>query len=217
MTGPVGGRALNGTGEGGGGHGQGIGLGSVGTIGSGAGTGGGIGFGPDDGELWSWATCGASGTGYRRGGVTVWEQTFVSRGCLGYGHGIGHGSGLGGPLGWGRATDAPRLRLSLRNETPKVTGHLPPEVIQRVVRQNHGRMRACYQEGLVKNPGLGGRVSVRFVIARDGSVPHASNAGSDLPDTQVTACVVRAFYGLSFPAPEGGIVTVTYPLLLTSA
>jgi hypothetical protein len=27
-------------------------------------------------------------------------------------------------------------------------------------------------------------------------------------------CVVKAFYGLSFPKPEGGIVTVSYPIML---
>jgi hypothetical protein len=27
---------------------------------------------------------------------------------------------------------------------------------------------------------------------------------------------VRAFYGLSFPQPEGGIVTVTYPISFSS-
>ena len=27
-------------------------------------------------------------------------------------------------------------------------------------------------------------------------------------------CVVKAFYGLSFPKPEGGIVTVSYPIIL---
>jgi hypothetical protein len=33
-----------------------------------------------------------------------------------------------------------------------------------------------------------------------------------MSDPAVSACVVRAFYGLSFPQPEGGIVTVTYPI-----
>jgi len=53
-----------------------------------------------------------------------------------------------------------------------------------------------------------------FVIGRDGSVSNVGNGGSDLPDSGVVSCVLSAFYGLSFPQPEGGIVTVVYPIML---
>ena len=39
--------------------------------------------------------------------------------------------------------------------------------------------------------------------------------GGDLPDGNVVSCVTRAFYGLSFPQPEGGIVKVTYPIMFS--
>ena len=94
-----------------------------------------------------------------------------------------------------------------------MNGRLPPEVIQRIVRQNYGRFRLCYENGLRNNPNLQGRVSVRFVIGRDGAVSNVGNAGSDLPDPAVVSCVTRAYYGLSFPQPEGGIVTVVYPIM----
>jgi hypothetical protein len=97
----------------------------------------------------------------------------------------------------------------------QVSGRLPPEVIQRIVRQNFGRFRLCYENGLRNNPNLQGRVSVRFVIGRDGAVGSVGNGGSDMPDGGVVSCVVRAFYGLSFPQPEGGIVTVTYPIMFS--
>jgi hypothetical protein len=96
-----------------------------------------------------------------------------------------------------------------------VSGRLPAEVIQRVVRQNFGRFRACYENGLRNNPSLSGRVAVRFVIGHDGDVSNVANGGSDLPDAGVVSCVTRAFYGLSFPHPENGIVTVTYPIVFS--
>jgi hypothetical protein len=96
-----------------------------------------------------------------------------------------------------------------------VNGRLPSEVIQRIVRQNYGRFRLCYENGLRGNPSLQGRVSVRFVIGRDGSVSNVGNSGSDLPDQSVVQCVVRSYYGLSFPEPENGIVTVVYPIVFT--
>jgi hypothetical protein len=96
-----------------------------------------------------------------------------------------------------------------------VTGRLPPEVVQRIVRQNFGRFRMCYEQGLAKNPNLEGRVSTRFVINRDGSVAAVFNAGSDLPDSSVQNCVQAAFQGLTFTQPEAGIVTVIYPIMFS--
>jgi TonB family protein len=61
-----------------------------------------------------------------------------------------------------------------------------------------------------------GRVAVRFVIGRDGQVQGAPlDGGSDLPDKAVVSCVLRAFASLSFPEPEGGIVTVVYPVIFS--
>ena len=96
-----------------------------------------------------------------------------------------------------------------------VTGRLPPEVISRIVRQNFGRFRLCYENGLKSNPNLQGRVSVKFVIGKDGSVSTAINSGSDLPDPAVVACIVQIFPKLSFPQPESGIVVVNFPISLS--
>jgi Ca-activated chloride channel family protein len=103
---------------------------------------------------------------------------------------------------------APKVRMGAST----VAGRLPPEVIQRIVRQNFGRFRLCYEQGLTRNPNLSGRVSTRFVIGRDGSVSNVQNSGSDLPDSAVVSCVQSAYYGLSFPEPDGGTVTVTFPI-----
>jgi hypothetical protein len=107
--------------------------------------------------------------------------------------------------------------LQMRPGTTTVSGGLPSEVIQRIVRQNYGRFRLCYQNGLRRNPSLEGRVAVRFVIGRDGVVSHANNGGSDLPDREVVECVIHAYYDLSFPAPDTGIVTVIYPIVFSPA
>jgi hypothetical protein len=135
-------------------------------------------------------------------------------GTLGHGAGTGTGQGFGsghGRLGGSHKTTAPKVRMGATT----VSGRLPPEVIQRIVRQNYGRFRMCYEQGLARNPNLEGRVSVRFVIGRDGSVSNVSNGGSDLPDSGVVGCVISAYYGLSFPQPEGGIVTVVYPIMFS--
>ena len=116
-----------------------------------------------------------------------------------------------GRTGPGHVTKAPSMHPGVTN----VSGHLPPEVVQRIVRQNYGRFRQCYENGLRTNPNLTGRVTARFVIGREGSVASVQNGGSDLPDSSVVSCVVSAFYGLSFPTPEAGIVTVSYPIMFS--
>ena len=98
-----------------------------------------------------------------------------------------------------------------------VNGRLMPELVQWVVRQSFGRLRTCYEAGLQRDPGLEGRISVQFVIDREGAVTMAM-AGSDttLPDREVVRCVTKAYESMSFPKPEGGIVTVVYPVTFTS-
>ncbi len=133
-------------------------------------------------------------------------------GTIGHGAGTGNGQGFGsghGRLGGAHQTRAP----SIRQGATQVNGRLPQEVIQRIVRQNFGRFRLCYENGMRTNPNLAGRVAVKFVIDRSGSVSTASDGGSDLPDQSVVSCVVRGFGNLSFPSPEGGIVTVVYPII----
>ncbi|HEX4516916.1 MAG TPA: AgmX/PglI C-terminal domain-containing protein [Polyangiaceae bacterium] len=129
----------------------------------------------------------------------------------GLGHGIGGGVGAGhGHLDGGHTPGPP----SIRSGATSINGRLPPETIQRVVRENFGRFRACYADALRDDPALEGRVVVKFVIGREGAVETASDAGSDMK-SDVRDCVVRRFGDLSFPQPSGGIVTVVYPLVLT--
>ena len=135
-------------------------------------------------------------------------------GTLGKGAGTGTGQGFGsghGRLGGSHRSSPPQVRMGAVN----VNGRLPPEVIQRIVRQNFGRFRLCYESGLQVNPNLQGRVAVRFVIGKDGSTTNVGNGGSDLPDGGVVSCIVRAFHGLSFPQPDGGVVSVVYPIMLS--
>jgi hypothetical protein len=150
------------------------------------------------------------GAGGKGTGVGLGEIGFGRDAGLGKGDGFGHGLGRLGARG--HQTKSPRIRPAGQTI---VSGRLPPEVIQRIVRQNFGRFRMCYEQGLTRNPNLEGRVEARFVIGRDGAVSNVMNGASDLPDAAVKGCVVSAFYGLSFPAPDGGVVSVTYPIMFS--
>lgn len=92
-------------------------------------------------------------------------------------------------------------------------GRLPPVVIQRIVRASFDKLRRCYQDGLDRDPKLTGLVRVKFVIDTTGAVAAVvADSGSNMPDAAVVGCIVRGFGQLSFPAPEGGMVTVVYPI-----
>jgi hypothetical protein len=142
-------------------------------------------------------------------------------GNLGNGGGTGTGQGIGDGTGGigrgvGKLTEGHKVGSpKIREVGITVGGRLPPEVIQRIVRQNFGRFRACYESGLRSNPSLQGRVGVKFVIDRTGAISLVADGGSDLPDRSVVQCVVRSFASLSFPQPEGGMVTVVYPIMFT--
>ena len=168
-----------------------------------------------NGNMWGSSLDDAAGAGGL--GLSGLEQ-----GGGGKGEGIGIdrirtiGANLGGPGGFNRQFKPRDHKTSapiVRPQGVTTSGRLPAEIIQRTVRQNFGRFRFCYEQALRQNPNLQGRVAVRFVIGRDGSVSQVSNGGSDLPDQNAVSCVVRSFYGMSFPSPENGIVTVTYPIL----
>jgi hypothetical protein len=105
---------------------------------------------------------------------------------------------------------------SLKQGKVEVETGLPPEVVQRIVRQNYGRFRLCYENGLRSNPTLGGSVKTSFTIKSDGSVADAKDAGGDLADKAVHACIVRGFGNLTFPEPEPKkSIKVTYEVNLT--
>jgi hypothetical protein len=97
----------------------------------------------------------------------------------------------------------------------RVAGSLSSDDIRRVIRRHHPRFSFCYESGLRRDPALAGRLEVDFVIGHDGTVVSVRAGKADLKDGDVLSCVVRAFYGITFPAPGAGVVTVSYPLMFS--
>ncbi len=101
-----------------------------------------------------------------------------------------------------------------------VAGSLSREVIRRVVARHHNEVRYCYEQALRNEPDMEGRVTVSWVIQGNGAVmssvvvPSRTNmSGGDVP-----GCVAQAVRRWTFPAPEnGGVVSVTYPFLFSTA
>ncbi|MCC7538947.1 MAG: TonB family protein [Deltaproteobacteria bacterium] len=94
-------------------------------------------------------------------------------------------------------------------------GSLPRDVIQRVIRRNIASVRRCYEQLLLERPDAAGRVTVRFVIGNAGAVQSATVSQSTLGHAETERCVEGAVRRMTFPAPEGGVVTVVYPFVFS--
>jgi hypothetical protein len=135
------------------------------------------------------------------------------------------------------------INADCRTDLSRPPGRLEPAVIQERVRAQFDQLRGCYEAGLGRNPNLTGRISIRFVIDRTGSVkdvevrtredvsssdpepgtePFFEKLGFPRPpanpvplmsDQGVLTCVADRFRALIFPPPTHGIVTVVYPIL----
>jgi hypothetical protein len=113
------------------------------------------------------------------------------------------------------ATRPPIATPTLTQGAVTVNGRLPPEVVQRVVRQSFGRFKLCYENRLRNDPTLTGTVTMRFVIDAHGSVNGAPNVASTIGDASVGSCIARALSNMSFPAPDSGTVVVVFPITFT--
>ncbi len=97
--------------------------------------------------------------------------------------------------------------------TPTVRGPIDAAQIKSAIEARLDRIRNCYRVGLARNPGLTGRVGVRFVVDRSGHAWSLRDGGSDMPDGRVIACVAHTFDSLEL-SPPAGLVEVDAFLLM---
>lgn len=125
-------------------------------------------------------------------------------GASGYGSGGGH---------FGEKSDG---ALSAVSGDPIILGALDRSLIDEVIKRHMNQIRYCYQRELTKNHGLQGKVVIKFVIAKDGSVSSASVKQSTMGSPAVEQCISSRFMHMQFPQPVGGgIVIVSYPFLFS--
>ena len=115
----------------------------------------------------------------------------------------------GGDIDLGARDAPPALSLAV---DWSVLGALDKALIGSVIQRHSNEIRACYQRALTKNPDLKGKVTEKFVIARDGSVSKAETKSTTLNSEEVEGCINSRFLTFAFPQPKGGgIVIVSYP------
>ena len=159
-----------------------------------------------DGPIGSSSLVGCDGSGH------CGSRDIEPIGLLG-GHGrCTKGSCLGRGLGV-RTDHAPPISF----KPPTFGDALPRDVIRKVIDENKGQIRYCYERELQKAVTLEGLVRVRFVIGATGRVAFVLVTETTLDNLTVEECIREKISGWSFPPPAGGgRVEVNYPFILHS-
>lgn len=116
-----------------------------------------------------------------------------------------------------RWIDGPAVAAVLQKPAT-VKGKLDRDLIRRIVRAHINEVRYCYNQGLSRDPNLGGKIVIDFQILGDGKVGTSVVASSTVHDEDVPPCVAAAVLRWRFPSAEDhSTVEVSYPFVLAPA
>ena len=111
-----------------------------------------------------------------------------------------------------RSSQAPAPAIAPHDTS---AGSRTPESILRVIRAHVGGFRYTYEKYLRQNPNLGGKISLKFVIAPSGEIIAMSLASSSSGDDALDQEIMDKARQMRFdPIPRGN-VTVTYAFVLS--
>jgi hypothetical protein len=98
---------------------------------------------------------------------------------------------------------------------PVHEGFLQPAAVKLVMNKHKGRLRACYEKYLDKEPEvIKVKARIIFTIGLSGKIKEAS-AESNTDDEKLESCLAGAMKTVAFPAPIGGTVQFAYPITFT--
>ena len=145
---------------------------------------------------------------------------------LGGGTGGPGGGGMVAGLGKEEAGGDRKVNVAFKDTTQKikvtiadvsVSGELDKATVRRVIQSYLGQIKWCYQKELQKNPDLGGKVVLSFLIAANGSTVNPKVSLNTMSTPEVGSCIAQKATRWKFPSPRnGGVVKVSYPFLFKS-
>jgi hypothetical protein len=151
---------------------------------------------------------GSRGSGLGGGGTADGLGGLGTKGRGSGSSGYGSGGGSFGAKGEGG--------IGTIGGDPIILGALDKSLIDAVIKRHMNQIRYCYQRELTKNPSLGGKIVIKFVIAKDGTVSKSDVKSSTMGNSAVESCIASRFMRFQFPEPKGGgIVIVSYPFIFS--
>ena len=125
--------------------------------------------------------------------------------------------GTTGAVGEGGAVAERAVKGSVRAEEIEDqggSGDFDAAAVVKAIKIKLGAIKACYEQGLRRNPALAGKVTVEFTIQQVGSLTGVKAKENTLGDADVAACIVARISSIRFnPGPEGGSVAFSYPFV----
>ena len=123
-----------------------------------------------------------------------------------------------------RASGRPGVGMGIETEASMLFGGagspagepIPPwirDMIRRKVRGYLPELETVYSLALLRNPGLKGKLLIRFRIDASGTVQDAESMETSLPDAAFLAAVLEKVRRWTFEPTEGRTVDVLYPLV----
>jgi hypothetical protein len=109
--------------------------------------------------------------------------------------------------------DAVELKAAVPGQK-RMEGNIPPEAVIKVVKQNSGGLRACYEHALKRKPDLQyvSSVSARFEVRNTGNAQNIRF--SPRTDSEMERCMASTIEKWKFPAFQGDPVAFEQPVNL---
>lgn len=155
---------------------------------------------------------GLSGIGIAGGGGGGGGYGGGIGGMGGGGNGNGGNAKVGGPK---KSTVKQKPKLSM--DAPKQGAFCKESNIRDVVQKRANALRNCYEQQLLANPDLSGKIIVFWKIGLDGKVTDASIKSTTMNNAKVESCLTQTVRRLRFDPPDGGICVVEFPFIFTAA
>lgn len=106
-------------------------------------------------------------------------------------------------------------RLMAEAESMAGSGSLSKDKIREVIDRRKKDIERCYERELAKDPGLKGRLEIRWTIGEEGTVTQADVGENDL-GSAVANCSKGVVRRWRFAKPDGGSITVSKVFILDS-
>jgi hypothetical protein len=99
------------------------------------------------------------------------------------------------------------------SRTVRIEGGMSREMVKQVIDQHLHEITYCYENALMSNPRIMGRMVFEWKILMDGRVGEVRIAASSVNSHEIHDCIRGAIKSWRFPKPQGAEVIVSYPFV----
>lgn len=102
------------------------------------------------------------------------------------------------------------------DKTVRIRGGMSREQVKRIIDQHLHEISLCYENSLMNDPSLIGRIVFEWRVLGSGRVGEVNIKSSSVKSNQLHSCIKRAIKSWQFPRPKNTEVVVSYPFVFDS-